>query len=119
MSTLFERIAGRKADGTDPEEGKLPIHIFTSLLSEFKDGRVTGAEAKAYMGLTNEQVSEVQWIIQAARASGNPMQFLRVIKDHFYLAEWRGTAETFSDEQGFYAKLEQVLIDEGATPPPR
>jgi len=109
--SLFARIAGVE------DAPKIPIHIFTALLREFADGRITGAQAKALMDLTDAQVAEVQWLISAIQAAPQKAQFLRVVKDHFYLSEWRETSEHFTDESAFYTKLQAEITDQGGTPP--
>ena len=118
MATLFERIAGTY----DPEgsEGKIPIHIFTAMLHEFSEDRVTGPQAKAILGLTDSNVTEAQWLkTYITTYPGSARKMMRIIKDHFYLAEWPGTSANFTDEAAFWQKLDDVMTEAGGTPPTR
>ena len=119
MATLFERLAGVQADGFPPAEGKIPLHIFTSLMREYKDGRISGPEAKALMGLTTENVQDVQWIFQALSETPNKGEFLRAMKDRLYLAEWKGTRDAYAVENEFWTRLSDEVTEQGGTPPAR
>lgn len=114
MATLFERIAGLGL-----ETQKLPIHIFMGVLHELRDGRATGAQAKAVLGLDAEQAKQAGWLRDAINNCPDRNKMLRVIKDHFYMAEWPGTRQYFGDEASFWAKLDDVITSEGGTPTAR
>lgn len=114
MATLFERIAG-----TDPDAPKVPIHVFIALVHEFYEGRATGQQVKVVLGLNDADMVDAQFMKQCIDAAPNKQAFLRALKDHFYLAEWKGSKPHFSDEQAFYTKLQDIVTAQGGTPPER
>lgn len=112
MATLFTRIVGTEGD-------KIPLHIFTSLVEEFKAGRVTGPQAQALLGISPTELQDVQWLLQALNAAPEPAALMRAIKNHFYLAEWHGTQDSFATETAFYTKVQDIITEQGGTAPER
>ena len=110
--SLYTRVAG--TSGT-----KIPIHIFSAVINEFQAGRATANQAKTVLMLDDGEALDAAWLVQAINASPDPSATKRTIKDHFYLAEWHGTAQFFDNEAAFYSKVQAEITSQGGTPPER
>lgn len=53
---LFERLIGT-------EEPKIAIHKFHAVIDEMKQGRLTQAQAKQVLGLSNQEASEALTVL--------------------------------------------------------
>ena len=65
MTTLFQRLAGL----TGPDDEPINASAFIAMVFQFKKGRVTAGDAIATFGLTPEQVTDAQRVVQSINAS--------------------------------------------------
>lgn len=125
MATLFTRIIGTDTGEVYDENsalikgGKIPLHIFTALMGEYADGKITGQQFKAVLKLDADETADSKYLYDLQAACSKRAEFKRVFKDQLYLGEWRGTQQYYSDEASFWSRLESVLIDAGDTLPVR
>jgi hypothetical protein len=74
---LYDRLLGGA-------ENKISVHVFTALVAEAQRGHVTGAQARAALGLTVDEAQEAQTLITRLQASGVTRQ---EVHDVLMLAE--------------------------------
>ena len=104
MATLFGRISGQ---GTDENNRKIPLHIFSALLNELADGRVTPTMIVNILGLDAAQTTDAAWLRDCINTAPEKNKMKRVIKDMFYLSEWPGTRDHVDEDY-----FEQRVLDE-------
>jgi len=115
MTTLFDRISGQnlpRGVQQEPEETRIPLHIFSALIHEHFAGNVTGAQLVNLLNLDEGQTADGVWLKQAILAAPDKSLFMRVFKNLLYLAEYSLTWQQV-DETWFYNRLIAEVENQG------
>ena len=98
MATLFERLVGTATDDT-----KIPIQGYRALTREYSRGNITGAQAKALLGLNAPQTTDAQTIFTAIANAADKKEFVSSIWDVLVLGELGYTA--YQVEVDFWTRV--------------
>lgn len=118
---LWERLWQGPLDDTgDPQDGKLAIHAFWGLVSEWDQGYETQQNVQAIIDLASgEQQSQAVSIKQHINACPDKQAFIRMAKDWCYIAESEPDpeADKYRDWDAFVQRMADEVTSQGGTPP--